>query len=393
MREAALAHLRPPVAVARVQLQALHGVGVAGRRRAPRAPGQRRLEDERRHLVERRAAQRPPRHPPEVHLVRRAGVQPVDAVAPVDEARAHQQHVVPGLGGQPAQKRRHQRARLGAQHLGGRDVAGVARVAGRTVRRVPQRVVVVRDGHDGAGAVEVEVGAPAGAQRLDDVAQEELQGVWALRGVGQVSHGERALERPRRQQGNGHGGFQEESGGVPRPRREAPIASRSAPGAAKRSSESSSGHAVPHDAAPRGHLTPAARPGRTSTTNPGRRVRAPRRRSPRAARRGGNAPGARAAGVSCGRWANGTARRQGAPRPRREEAKGANWCVDDRWAVVFAPQRPASSKRGRRSSRARPVVAWLGAGPAWEAMSGPRNGGAALTAADSRRGAPRRRRP
>ena len=105
---------------------------------------------------------RAPAHAPQVELVRLAGVQAVDAVAPVDQARADQQHVGGrlGLGRQLAQRRRHQGRGLRAQQGGLAHVAGVAGVAGGAARRVVQPIVVVGHRHDGAAAAAAQGGAP-----------------------------------------------------------------------------------------------------------------------------------------------------------------------------------------------------------------------------------------
>jgi hypothetical protein len=107
-----------------------------------------RAEQDRDHLGHVGAAHRPLSDPPQVELVRGAGVLPVDRVPAVHDPRADQQHVVAGLAGEPAQRRGDHGAGMTAQHVPGVHVPGVAGIPGDRLSWVSEPVVVVGDRND-----------------------------------------------------------------------------------------------------------------------------------------------------------------------------------------------------------------------------------------------------
>jgi hypothetical protein len=106
MRQAALPNLHPLPASVHVDLTAIQGVGVNPGFGPVDGAGQQGVDEQPGHLVHVVIPQRPPGHAPQIELVRRCGVQPIDRVAPVHDAGADEQHVIDGVGGQGAQRRR-----------------------------------------------------------------------------------------------------------------------------------------------------------------------------------------------------------------------------------------------------------------------------------------------
>ena len=166
-----------------------------------------RAEQDRDHLVQVGAAHRPPGDPPQVELVRGAGVLPVDGVPAVHDPRAGQQHVVAGLAGEPAQRRGDHGAGMTAQHVPGVHVPGVAGIPGDRLGRVPEPVVVVGDRHDPRAAAPANLTVPGTAEPLHRLADEDLDRVRAFGRIGQIPHAKVALQLHRIEVGNrtGHG--------------------------------------------------------------------------------------------------------------------------------------------------------------------------------------------
>jgi hypothetical protein len=155
------------------------------------------------HLVQVAAGQRAAADPPQVQLVRRARVLPVDDVAPVGHARADEQDVIGEIVGQHTQPRRHERGRVGAQHAPVIDVPGVARVPGDVGRVIPEVIVVVGDGDNPrpAAPADLGAGAPSGRQRGHGRVDDQLDRVVAVGRIGQVGYREVALELSRAEHG------------------------------------------------------------------------------------------------------------------------------------------------------------------------------------------------
>ena len=184
-REAALAYLHPRIAILHVQLQSVRRVGVHGGSEVQRPVRQQRLHHTLGHVPQvRRAERRTVAQVPEVQLVRLAAVQPVDAVAPVHEAGAREEHVTRGLSGELAQRRRDHRRGLRAQERALAHVARVARISRSAVRRVVRpKIIVVGHGDDGARAHHAHLAAPARGQGGEHLVEQQLQGVESLGGV------------------------------------------------------------------------------------------------------------------------------------------------------------------------------------------------------------------
>jgi hypothetical protein len=193
--EAALADLDPGVAVAHVDLAPRLGVRVRGGRRAQGPPGQERPDRGGDHGVE--IVGREPgaaaAQAPQIELVGFARVQPIDAVAPVHDAGAGEHHVAPvWLARERGERGGYDGGRLGAEHDVAGDVARVEGVAGDAFGRVAQPIVVVGDRGERGGAPHARLGAPGRAQGGGRLVDEQLQGVGAVVGVGQVGDGKRA---------------------------------------------------------------------------------------------------------------------------------------------------------------------------------------------------------
>ena len=204
--DAALADLDPLVAVLDVDLQTLGRVRMDTRLDAVLRTRERGAHDDLDHLFEITGVEPEiARDPPEVQLVRQPGVEPVDRVSAVDEARAHEQHVFGTVRRERTQRARDQGRRVRAQHLGRRHVSRVARVARDGVGRVAERVVVVVQRDDARTAMDSGHAAPRTGQRGDDVVDDALQRVRTLRRIREVAHGEGAREFDGSEQRNRHG--------------------------------------------------------------------------------------------------------------------------------------------------------------------------------------------
>ncbi len=182
MGESAFPELDPVPAVPGVKLPAREGVRMPPRLRPARPAGHQRAEYRVDHLLQVGLTQRPGTDPPQVKLVRRAGVLPVDGIAAVDEAGADQQDVAGGIRRELPQRGRDHRGRVTSQHPRSGDVARVARLPGDVGRIVAEGVVVIRDRNDArAAAPSHEAGGRTG------VAASAVES--ADREVGQLLHG------------------------------------------------------------------------------------------------------------------------------------------------------------------------------------------------------------
>jgi len=130
--------------------------------------------------------------------VRGAGVQPVDAVAPVDQGRAYQQHGVARIGGQGPQRGRDQGGGMAAQHLPRGDVPRIPGLPGHVAGVVAEQVVVVGDRDDPVTAAPAHPAAPVRGERLGGTAGDELDRMRPFGRVGQVTDGQITCELFRR---------------------------------------------------------------------------------------------------------------------------------------------------------------------------------------------------
>jgi hypothetical protein len=151
-----------------------------------------RLHQQADHLTEVGVVERPARDAPQVELVGRCGMEPVDGVAPVDNPRTDQEHVGGGggLGREGTQGGGDHRAGVAAQHAVLVEVAGVAHVPADRVGRDAQPVVVVLDGDHTRPPVPAHLAVPGRGERGDGGVGQQLDGVVALPGVGEVPHGQ-----------------------------------------------------------------------------------------------------------------------------------------------------------------------------------------------------------
>jgi len=139
-------------------------------------------------------AHRPPGDPPQVELMRGAGVLPVDGVPAVHDPRADQQQVVAGPAGEPAQRRGDHGAGMAAQYVPGGHVPGVAGLPGDRLGRVREPVVVVGDRHDPGAAAPANLAVPGTAEPFHRLADEDLDRVPAFGGIGQIPHAKVTLQ-------------------------------------------------------------------------------------------------------------------------------------------------------------------------------------------------------
>ncbi len=187
--QTAFADLDPLVAVQDVDLQAVGCVRMHARFHAPFGTGQRRPHDDFDHVFQVADSERCfVGDTPDVELMRRTGVQPVDGVTAIDDARARDQ---PGAIEQ-AQRGRDERRRMAAQHRRVGDIARVAGVARYRGGVVSEGVVIVGDVDNAGAAIDDNLAAPRFAQRADDVVDDELDCVRSFAGIGEVAPRERA---------------------------------------------------------------------------------------------------------------------------------------------------------------------------------------------------------
>jgi hypothetical protein len=189
--------------VPHVDLAAVLGVRVDPRLLAVRQTGDQRLEQARDHLVQVLAGHRTARDPPQIELVRRAAVLPGDGVPAVHHPGAGQQHIVAaGTAGKPPQRGRDHGAGMAAEHPAGTHVAGVTGFPGDRGGRVAQPIVVVGDRDDSRAPAPPHLARPDTGQRGGDPVGEDLDGVRARRGIGQVADVEGGAQLRRSEKGN-----------------------------------------------------------------------------------------------------------------------------------------------------------------------------------------------
>ena len=186
MGEAAFPDLHPAAVVVHIDLAAVERVRMSPRLLAVGPAQGERAEQDRDHLGHVGAAHRPLSDPPQVELVRGAGVLPVDRVPAVHDPGADQQHVVAGLTGEPAQRRGDHGAGMTAQHVPGVHVPGVPGIPGDRLSWVSEPVVVVGDRHDPGTGAPADLAAPGTTEPLHSLADEDLDGVGTFGGFGQI---------------------------------------------------------------------------------------------------------------------------------------------------------------------------------------------------------------
>ena len=195
-----LADLDPVAAGGGVDLDAADRVRVLGVDGADAPAGQGGGRDGAGHGEQVAALERRPApDAPQVDLVRLAHVMAVDAVAPVDQAGADQQHVAPaGVGGQLVERRRdHGRGLRAQQHVAAQParVAGVARDA---VGRVVQAIVVVARRHHRQGAADAGLAAPRGRRgRRRCWSSSSCMACGPCRRIGEIARGDESGSRDR----------------------------------------------------------------------------------------------------------------------------------------------------------------------------------------------------
>jgi hypothetical protein len=121
-------------------------------------------------------------------------MEPVDGVAPVDHSRADDERVVGRFGGQRTKPRRDHRGGVATEHAAPVDIARVAHVPADRVRRDPEPIVVVLDRDHPRLAVPSHLAVPARGEGGDGGVDQELDGVVAFGGVGEVPNGQVAGE-------------------------------------------------------------------------------------------------------------------------------------------------------------------------------------------------------
>jgi len=135
-------------------------------------------------------------------------VLPVDRVTAVHDARADEEHVIGRVRvlGKQAQRGRHHRGAVAAQHAPVINVAGIPCLARDGRRKVAQAVVIVGDGHDPWAAAPAGRAAPGAGQRRYGQLGDHLDGVRRPLGrIGQI--GDRKVARKLR--AGEHGGHRD----------------------------------------------------------------------------------------------------------------------------------------------------------------------------------------
>lgn len=190
MSQPALPYFDPLIARSHVDLPTVDRVGVYPGLPSPLAPREERVGQELEHLVQVVVTDGVPGDPPDVELVGGPGVQPVDGVPSVRDARADEEHVVGRVCCQGSEGGGDHGARMASQHTPIVHIARVAGVAGHRVGRIAEAVIVVGQRHDAGAACDPNVAAPGVAQGPDSQLDEELDAVRPFGRVGQVSDGE-----------------------------------------------------------------------------------------------------------------------------------------------------------------------------------------------------------
>jgi hypothetical protein len=202
MGEAALGHLDPLAVPADIHLATLQGVGVDAGLPAPGPARRERLDQQADHVAQVGEPELAAGDAPQVELVRRRRMEPVDRVAPVDHPGADEEHVGGGLDRQRPQRGRDHRGGVGAEQVALVHIAAVAHVTADRVRRDAEPVVVVLDRDHPRPLVAAHLAAPGGGEPVGGGVDEELDGVTALAGVGEVPRGQVVGEL-----GRGEGGW------------------------------------------------------------------------------------------------------------------------------------------------------------------------------------------
>jgi hypothetical protein len=127
------------------------------------------------------------RDAPQIELMRRPRMESINGIAPVRDARTDEEHVIAVIVGESSQRRGDHGAGVTPQHVIVIDVTGVAGVSSNRGWGKPQLVVVVGQGHDAWASSRADGTAPRRTQSRCGVIDEELEGVLALRRVGQVA--------------------------------------------------------------------------------------------------------------------------------------------------------------------------------------------------------------
>jgi hypothetical protein len=173
-----------------VDLAPLDGVRVDPGVPPPGSARRERLDEHLGHPFQVGQAEGPARDAPHVELVGRRTVEPVDRVPSIDDSGCDEQHVVGGIGGEGPQAGRDHRRGVAAKHAPTVEVPGVAHVPAHSVRREAEPVVVVRDGDHPRPAVPSHLAAPCLGEAGDGRLDQELDGVCAFGGVGEITDGQ-----------------------------------------------------------------------------------------------------------------------------------------------------------------------------------------------------------
>ena len=119
-----------------------------------------------------------------------AGVESVDGVTSIGDARAHDQDVLRSLVGQRTQGGRDHGGGVAPQDMGSIDIPGVPRVARHSVGREAERVVVVCQGNNSGATGQAHLAAPGRSEGGRREVDEQLDGMTARSRIGEVADGE-----------------------------------------------------------------------------------------------------------------------------------------------------------------------------------------------------------
>jgi hypothetical protein len=181
-RQPALANFDPLVTLADIDLQPIRGVGVRSLHHPPAVARQKGGDHVGDHVHQVSDAQlRAGTQAPQVHLVRLAGSGPM----------ASRRYTSPGQTSKTSHRERLTTPATAGNHGRGLRAEGTAHVActGASVRidGVVESIVIVGHRHDGAASVAAHGAPPVLPQRSNRGVEEELQGVGALFGIGQIT--------------------------------------------------------------------------------------------------------------------------------------------------------------------------------------------------------------
>jgi hypothetical protein len=184
--EAAFEQLHPVAVPRHLHFPGVRRIRMTRGHGTPARSGSEGVDGGRDHRIQRVAPEPAPGQAPQVELVRLADVQPVDGVAPVDEA-GYGEQLVTDPTAQPPECGRNGRRRVRPQQPGLVEIAGVAPVARGAVGRIAERVVVVDDGDDTVAAMHADGYPPELREALEGDCDERLHRVLALRRIGEVA--------------------------------------------------------------------------------------------------------------------------------------------------------------------------------------------------------------